>query len=194
MGEGIELLSGLALSLLGHLAITVNDQPFGDIRNRPALALCMYLACQPERHRRESLMALLWPDWPPASAQQNLRQNLYVLRQALSKVASLHGGDLVPLILADRETLQLNPDADVSVDAWRFAELLEQPQPIIAHLTEAVALYRGDFLADFYLPDSNPFEEWAAARREAYRRIALNALESLTNVSLEVADYQAAER
>lgn len=194
MGEGAKRLSGVALSLLGPLLITVEDRPFGGIRNRPALALFLYLACRPERHRRESLMALLWPNWLPASAHHNLRQNLYFLRQALPQVASRNGGDSVPLLLADRETLQLNPDADVVVDVRRFTELLEQPQPSMAQLAAAVALYRGDFLADFYLPDSNPFEEWSAARREAYRRLALNALENLTNDSLKLVDYQAAER
>ena len=187
-------MSGLTLSLLGPFTVTIDDQPFDDLRNRPALALLLYLACRPERHRRESLMALLWPDWPQASAQQNLRQNLYVLRQALPGVASRHGGDAVPLILSDREALQLNPDAAVTVDARRFAALLEQPQPTITHLAEAIALYRGDFLADFYLPDSNSFEEWAAANREAYRRLALEALERLTNDALAMADYPAAER
>ena len=186
-------MSGLTLSLLGPLTVTVDDQPFDAIRNRPALALFLYLACQPERHRRESLVALLWPEWPQASAQQNLRQNLYLLRQALPGVASLHGREPVPLILADRETLQLNPDAEVGVDVWRFTKLLEPPQPPIAHLAEAITLYRGDFLVDFYLPDSSTFEEWAVARREAYRRMALNSLESLTKDSLEIAEYPAAE-
>lgn len=193
MGEGIERLSGLALTLLGPLTVTFDNRLFDGIRNRPTMALCVYLACQPERHRRESLMALLWPDWSSASAQQNLRQNLYVLRQALPAVASRQDSDPVPLILADREALQLNPAADVSVDVWRFTVLLEQPQPTMAQLAEAVALYRGNFLADFYLPDSNPFEEWAAARREAYRRMALDSLETIANDSLEIADYQVAE-
>ena len=186
-------MSGLTLSLLGPFTVTLDDRPFDGLRNRPALALFLYLACLPERHRRESVMALLWPDWPQASAQQNLRQNLYVLRQALPGVASLHDGSPVPLILSDRETLQLNPNAAITVDARRFAHLLEQPQPHMGHLAEAMGLYRGDFLADFYLPDSNSFEEWAAAQREAYRRLALHALESLTDESLMSAEYQAAE-
>ena len=157
-------MSGLALSLLGPLTITLDDRPFGGIRIRPALALLVYLACRPERQHREHLMSLLWPDWSPASAQQNLRQNLYVLRQVIPQVTS-HDGSPVPLLLADRGGLQLNPDAGVSVDVLPFATLLERPHPTATQLAEAVALYRGDFLADFYLPDSEPFEEWAAARR-----------------------------
>ena len=139
----------LRLSLLGPLTITLDGEPFDGVRLRPTLALCSYLACQPGRHRRERLMALLWPDWPQASAQQNLRQNLYVLRQALPEIDS-HNGDRVPLVLADRDTVQLNPAAVVEVDVLRFTGLLENPQPTPLQLAEAVALYHGDFLADFY--------------------------------------------
>lgn len=177
-------MPGLRLSLLGPLTITLDSEPFAGIRLRPTLALCIYLACQPGRHRREHLMALLWPDWPQASTQQNLRQNLYVLRQALPEIDSYTGGS-VPLMLADRDTLQLNPAAAVEVDVLRFTALLAHPQPTPLQLAEAVALYRGDFLADFYLPDSEPFEEWAEARRADLRRMMLEALDSLTVGAIE---------
>lgn len=181
----------LALSLLGPLAITLDGHPFDELRIRPAIALCVYLTCQPERHRRERLMGLLWPDWPQTSAQQNLRQTVYTLRQALPEVASRDGKGPVSLVLAERETIQANPDAGVSVDVHRFTSLLHLSTP--EALLEATDLYRGDFLADFFLPDSNPFEEWAAARREAFRRQALGALERLADVALEKADFVAAE-
>ncbi len=181
----------LRLSLLGPLIITLDGEPFDGIRLRPTLALCIYLACRPERHRREHLMALLWPDWPQASAQQNLRQNLYVLRQALPEIDSYTGGS-VPLMLADRDTLQLNPAAAVEVDALRFAALLAHPQPIPLQLAEAVALYRSDFLVDFYLPGSEPFEEWAEARRADLHQMMLEALDELTAQALKCDDYSGA--
>lgn len=73
----------------------------------------------------------------------------------------------MPLVLADSDTLQLNPAAAVAVNARRFAALSDRIRPGLGELEEAIALYRGDFLADFYLPDSNPFEEWGppGARR-----------------------------
>ncbi|MBP6015663.1 MAG: tetratricopeptide repeat protein [Candidatus Promineofilum sp.] len=178
----------LRLSLLGPLTITLDGKPFDGIRLRPTLALCIYLASRPERHRREHLITLLWPDWPPASAQQNLRQNLYVLRQALPEIDS-HNGGPVPLVLADRDTLQFNPAAAVEVDALRFAALLQRPQPTPLQLAEAIALYRGDFLADFYLSGSEPFEEWAVARRADLLRMMLEALDSLTVGAIERNDY-----
>jgi hypothetical protein len=46
-------------------------------------------------------------------------------------------------------------------------------------LQAALALYRRDFLAQFFVPDSAPFEEWALVWRERLRQRALSALERL---------------
>jgi WD40 repeat protein/DNA-binding SARP family transcriptional activator len=186
-------MSGLSLSLLGPFSVAIDGQPLSGFRTRLVQALLIYLTCQPERHGRESLMALLWPELPQTSAQQNLRQNLYYLRRDIPSVMARDGRSHVPLLLADHNTVQLNTNAAVETDVRSFSTLLDRPQPTREHLSKAVALYRGDFLSDFYLPGSNPFEEWAATRREAYRRQVLSALERLAAMQLADADYAAAE-
>ena len=186
-------MSGLELSLLGPFSATLDGQTLKGFRTRLAQALLVYLVCQPERHLREHLMALLWPNLPQASAQQNLRQSLYLLGRAVPAVANRNGGDVLPLMLATRETLQLNPDAVVRVDAQRLAALLDLIRPSREALQEAASLYRGDFLDSLYLPDSNPFEEWAAARREALRRGTLSVLERLAAMAVADNDYATAE-
>lgn len=186
-------MSGLEISLLGPFSAALDGRILKGFRTRLAQALLIYLACEPERHGREQLMALLWPGLPQASAQQNLRQNLYLLRQALPAIANRNGGAPLPFVLASRETIQLNPDAVVVVDAVRLATLLDLIRPNREQLQEAAALYRGNFLDSFYLPDSNPYEEWATARREALRRGVLSALERLTAMAVADSDYAAAE-
>jgi DNA-binding SARP family transcriptional activator len=61
-------------------------------------------------------------------------------------------------------------------------------------LEEAVALYGGDFLADFSLYDSNSFEEWAQVKRESLRRQTLDALDTLAQIYLAEQDYVLAEQ
>jgi DNA-binding SARP family transcriptional activator len=95
--------------------------------------------------------------------------------------------------LTDRDAVQLNPSAAVEVDVHRFDTLVKRTWSEREELTEAVVLYRGDFLADFYLSDSNPFEEWAAAHRAAYRRQVLIALKRLTSIYLADEDFVTAE-
>jgi WD40 repeat protein/serine/threonine protein kinase/DNA-binding SARP family transcriptional activator len=187
-------MSGLSLSLLGPFLAVTEGGTLPAFRTRFVQALLIYLACQPERHRREALMALLWPDASQPSAQQNLRQILYYLRKALPEVSSRDGRARVPLVLADRDFVQLNPDAAVEVDVHRLMAPLHPTQFSTEELVQVAALYRGDFLADFYLPDSNPFEEWAAMRRETYRQQVLAILERLGRVYLRDEEFDSAER
>jgi predicted ATPase/DNA-binding SARP family transcriptional activator len=136
-------------------------------------------------------MTLFWPDLPQSSAGKNLRQSLYRLRQVIPELPARDGDGSLPFLLADRQTVQINPDATYDLDVLTFTALLRGPQK---GWPEAVCLYRGDFLPDFYLPDSAPFEEWVAARRADLRRRALAALDALTAASMNEGDLETAEQ
>lgn len=176
--------------LLGPFAASYDGQPLSHFRTKAVQALLVYLACQPEAHRRESLMALLWPDVTQASAQNSLRQTLYYVRQAVPKVTARGGGEPVPFLLADRQMVQVNPDAAYELDVAAFERRLNDPPE---QLSKAVELYRGDFLDDFYLPDSAPFEAWVLARRADLRRQAMEALDTLIAGQMEEGAYETAE-
>jgi len=193
-GPGGVLLSALTLALLGRFESSLNGQPLVKFRTSRVQALLAYLATESalgaSRQQRETLMELLWPGMPPDSARTNLRQNLYYLRQTIPDLLSTDGEDTIPFLLADRQAIELNPDYPIDLDLARFGDLLAGPQD---KWPEAIELYRGDFLADFYLADTNPFEEWAAARRSAFRRQALEALDEITGSLIEQGDLNAAE-
>ena len=182
-------MTTLSLSLLGPIAGTVNGRSL-EMSSSRAQALLAYVAMNQEYpQRREALMELLWPGMPPQSAQVNLRRALYLLRQALTaEDQSASDG----LLLADRHTIQLNPDADVDLDVQRFCSLL-RGSPSQEQLEDAIALYRSDFLSDFYLADSAPFEEWAAAQRADLRRQALEAYDRLVSLLLGQAEFESAQ-
>jgi DNA-binding SARP family transcriptional activator len=119
-------------------------------------------------------MALLWPDWPPAAAHKNLRQNLYTLRQVLPVVAARDGRGPVPLVLADHDTLQLNPDAAVdpmSIDS----------RPYWANNSRRRRLpcLSRRLFGRFLPAHSGPFEEW---RRRADGALMLAARSSWSTV------------
>jgi predicted ATPase/DNA-binding SARP family transcriptional activator len=174
-------MPALILSLLGPFQAKLGDRELDRFRTNKVQALLIYLAVEAgAAHRREALMELLWPGLPLKSAQVNLRQTLYQLRRAIPQVAASYrdDGESVPLVLSDRHTAQLNPAADVRLDVARFAQLISRT-PTREPLADAIALYRGDFLCDFYLPDSAEFEDWATNKRAELRRQALDALETL---------------
>ena len=63
-------MARLKLSLFGPFLATVDDKPLMAFRTKAAQALLIYLTCEGgDAHRREHLMALLWPGLPQKSAQ-----------------------------------------------------------------------------------------------------------------------------
>ncbi|MFQ5615059.1 MAG: BTAD domain-containing putative transcriptional regulator [Anaerolineales bacterium] len=182
------LMPVLTLSLLGPFAAALDKKPLYKFRTNKVQALLIYLAVESGQvHRRESLVTLLWPGLTQTSAQVNLRQTIYRLCQAIPKVSARDSDGLVPLISSSRQTVQINPDASVRLDVESFRQLIDDDS------AQAAALYRGDFLADFSLYDSNLFEEWAETTREGLRRQALNALDKLTTTHIEQGAYDVAQ-
>lgn len=84
-------------------------------------------------------MTLLWPGLPQKSAQANLRQTLYLLNQAVPEVQARTEGETVPLLLADRGSIQINPEARFELDVARFESLLAGP---LEGWPEAVSLFQ----------------------------------------------------
>src|SRR5437762_1231320 len=98
-------MSGLQIALLGQFQVTRDGAPARGFRSNRAAALLAYLAVESDRaHRRESLMALLWPEEPDAVARANLRTALFNVRQAIGDAAATP-----PYLLVSPDTIQINP-------------------------------------------------------------------------------------
>ncbi|MCA9999117.1 MAG: hypothetical protein KDE56_25310, partial [Anaerolineales bacterium] len=189
-------MSTLSLTVLGAFAGSWDKRPLPAFRSNKTQALLIYLTTEAafhgaQPHQREALMTLLWPDVLHRSAQTNLRQTLYQLRQVVSAIEQAEGE--VPFVLADRQTIQLNPDFPWSSDLGQFVGILAKKGGVMAEWETAVSLYQNDLCVGFYLPDSNPFEEWLAARREAVRRQALETLYQVTDWHLAEGRFAEAE-
>jgi predicted ATPase/DNA-binding SARP family transcriptional activator len=183
-------MARLTLSLLGPFQIVLDGQPVPAPLWAKTQALLAYLAAEaarlqlgPVAHRREVLAGLLWPDQPDEAARHSLREALHQLRLALGAEAS-------HLLLITPQTVQLNLAADCVVDVTEFVALIgacrahahrceATCRPCIERLQRAATLYRGHFLAGFFLKDSVPYEEWALVLREQLARQALAAFHTL---------------
>ena len=189
----------LSISLLGYYAAQVNGQPLPESRTKKIEALLTYLVVESEyTHRREKLMGLLFPEMPDDTASTNLRQTLTRLRRVIQD------GDASPPFLAiSRESIQFNRDSDHSCDLFEFEALLSGCKEhatnriktciqCMKNACNAVALYKGPFLADFSLSDSAEFEDWAEVQRERIQQTALSALNDLTLFHTKRGEYEQA--
>ena len=167
----------LRIFLLGTFQITLESEPVTGFESDKARALLAYLAIEADRpHRREVLAGLLWPDTSEKTARTNLRSALANLRQTLA-----------PFLLVTRQTIQFNRESSYWLDVEAFQEGIEGNSDTIStsELNAAVELYRGEFLAGFYIRDASLFEEWVLITRESLQRKAMRAMHQLTEYCQE---------
>ncbi|MDQ1300429.1 MAG: hypothetical protein QG637_346 [Chloroflexota bacterium] len=93
----------LTIHLLGAPAIARDGAPIA-VDTRKATALLAYLAVTGRGHARETLAALLWPEYDDKHARAALRRTLSTLRTALD----------TPHLAVDRDTVCLTPPARAS--------------------------------------------------------------------------------
>jgi DNA-binding SARP family transcriptional activator/Leucine-rich repeat (LRR) protein len=196
-------MTHLKISLLGPLQVMLDEEPVTAFESDKVRALLAYLAVEADHpHRRETLAGLFWPERPERSARHNLSQALSNLRKAIgdSDVAYTERGPS-PFFLVTHQAIQFNRNSNHSLDATVFAALLsaceghghsrlETCQPCICRLREAVALYRGPFLEQFYLGDSPAFEEWVLVKREGLQRQVVKIFPHLVAYHEQRGEYQ----
>ncbi len=130
------------------------------------LALLAYLAAATPRglHRRDSLLALFWPELDQEHARAALRQALHVVRDALGTDVIVTRGD---------EEVALDFDL-MWCDVVAFDRAVAAEQ-----FSEALDLYRGDLLEGFFIPDAGEFEHWQESERARLQQAAARGAQTL---------------
>lgn len=126
------------------------------------MALLAYLAVAAPRpwHRRDTLLALFWPELDQEHARGALNKAVHYLRRHLGEGILASRGD---------DELALEPGC-LWIDALAFEEHLEEGRP-----EEALALYRGDLLRGFHVSASPDLDRWVERERERLRTAARDA-------------------
>ncbi len=186
----------LKLALLGSPSIELDGERL-ELRPRKALALLVYLAVIGDSQPRDGLAALLWPETSQSEARA-------ALSRRLSELSSQLGASWLE---NDRETIRLRPRTDLGQVLWldveEFRQRLDACQThrhpageicavCAGQLTQAAALWRGEFLSGFTLRDCPGFDEWQFFQAEGLRLAMAAALERLTQWYLGQDDPAAA--
>ncbi len=158
----------IELRALGRLVL--RDPKGEDLRAILAqpkrVALLAYLAIARPRgfHRRDTLLALLWPELDDQHARSALNQALHHLRSALGK-----------------EALPSRGDGEIGIDFRAIScDAVEFEAAVVADdLGRALGLYRGDLLEGFHVSGGGEFERWLEEERVWLRRRAARAAATL---------------
>jgi DNA-binding SARP family transcriptional activator len=173
----VERRHTLKVRLLGRFEVAIDDQTVGSWDSPRGLALFKYLLThRASPSARDVLMDVFWPAVSPDQARNRFHVALSALRRSLRAI-----GD-VPVVVFSEGAYGINPDLDLQVDVDEFEQWVESADRAqreddsgvaTACYEQAVALYRGDLLAE------SPYEDWALLPREALRVSYLDVLDRL---------------
>jgi DNA-binding SARP family transcriptional activator/ABC-type transport system substrate-binding protein/streptogramin lyase len=170
--------------LLGSLEVREGERVVhvGGAKQRALLAILLVHAN--EVVSRDRLIEELWGDRQPGSAGPSLDHQVSRLRKALepAEILVTRSGGYV---------LEVDPE---QIDTHRFERLLEEsrranaagePDKAASSLRKALALWRGDALADL------AYESFARAEIERLEELRLTALEERIDADLELGRHRA---
>ena len=105
-------MAELRIALLGPPRVERDGAPI-EVDTRKAIAMLAYLAMHPERHGRDAVAGLLWPDYDTEHARGALRRTLSTLNKAVGP----------GWLAADRTTVGF-AQSGFWLDVTRFEELV----------------------------------------------------------------------
>jgi DNA-binding SARP family transcriptional activator len=173
----------VVVAALGRLSVTVEGQSRdGDwLQQRPGQVFRYLLASREGARRSEAIASALWPERGP-SAVANVRYCIFKLREQLGE----RGDTADSLVARDAAGYRIDMrrvELDVDVFQARSAAGISahrngDPARAEAILGEALALYRGEFLAD------DPYADWAFSEREYLRSMAGKDLAAMAQIAI----------
>ncbi len=165
----------IRLSLLGAIDLRAEDgRELSAILKQPKrFGVLTYLAAaDPFRlHRRDSLLALFWPELDASHARGALRRALYFLRREIGDAIVTRGDE----VGASAQQLSCDViDFRGAVDGGR--------------LRDALDLYRGDLLEGFFVSSAPEFERWVEHERAELRWRAARAAWTMSERAAQAGD------
>ena len=165
----------IQLRLLGSTGLVDRDgRDITSVLTQPKrLALLAYLAVNPGFQRRDTLLAMFWPELDTDRGRDALNQAVRFLRKEFS-------GETESVIVSRGATELGIVSGDLWCDVHAFRSAISDRRH-----HDALELYRGDLLVGFFADGTDGFERWLEAERARLRAAATRAA---------VADADARER
>lgn len=182
-------MSTLDVSLLGRFRVERQGQIVAGLDVTKVQEVLAYLLLHRGRsHSREAIASALWGDNSIGQARKYLRQALWQLHTALNATTS----DRNRLLLVEQDDVKLDASAGVWLDVAVFEQAFTLVQGVHGQdfdarqaqaVQDAVALYRGDLLQEWY-------DDWCLYERERFQNMYLAMLDKLMDYFDARHDYE----
>jgi len=179
-----EMLPAVRAFALGRGSVLVGDRQVSDLewRSEKSKEMFFFLLARGEAAGKEEIFAALWPELPESKCNSNFHSSLYRLRRALFHecvVREANGG----YALNRRGTFV--SDVEAFNRAMLDAEVARDDAERVAKLEEAVALYKGGYLASTY-------SEWVEPLRRELEDRYIEAVNELAARKLREGSFEEA--
>ena len=181
-------IQALGRTVVRSGAATLDGQWIGERAGQ----VLKYLMCQPDRGASADAIAdAIWPHSGP-EALNSTRHAIHRLRSTLEPDGRAHGSSAFVVAITGGYALNRHY---IHIDADDFEQAVDDGlasmqaldfETAIGHLTHAMDLYKGEFLAD------EPYADWAYEERSRLHARAVRSLRSLAVLARERDDHAAA--
>ncbi len=173
----------VTVRMLGSFELAVDGRLVTIWHGHLGPSVLKYLLARSKRAcPRDVLLDVFWPSVAPDLARNRLQVTLCGVRRALEAVTDARLIEFRDGAYVVGQSVDVELDIDVFerlVESGRHDELNGHTERSVDRYSEAVGVYRGDFLAD------SPYEEWTALTRETLRIKYLDLLDRLARLLLE---------
>lgn len=176
--EAAPTLPSLEIYALGRQQVLVDSQPVPRWLGAQTQEFFYYFLSHPEGVLKEQIGEVFWPDRSPAKMHSAFHATLFRLRRVL----------FPDCVILESERYRLHPEIEYWYDVEEFKRLMDeaewtQTDPTRARLyQEAINLYQGDYLTQFY-------SDWCTPERERLQERYLGAVDSLVGIYIREGRY-----
>ncbi len=183
---------GLWVRFFGSFEVFCQGKPLELGRNSKAISI---FKCLLERRGRpisqDVLMDWLWPESSSKKARWSLNSAIYALRRSLDEYPQ----DIITpnCVILERGHYRLArkpgiasdvEEFDARYERGRFLERAEKTADAVSEYEGAVALYRGDYLAE------DLYEDWTMIERERLTNAYVDVLDRLADYHMQAGSLQ----
>lgn len=169
------MANDLTVRMLGDVEISQAGISLLPKLSSKSMAIIALLICHDHRKlTREKIASMLWAD-SFETANYNLRYNLWNLK----KVVPPYNGE--DFILSTKEACSINPAYPFRADVTELAQLdaSVMGEMDVTALNQMKNVLKGEFMDQFYIKDSEEFNDWILFERAKYQKLYVQCLNIL---------------
>lgn len=178
----------LYVKYIGRVGFHVNGEGVTEQLSEKAKGILLYMVLNNKEYHRNQLKQLFWCDFNEASANRNLRHAIWNIRKVFRTVDS----NFDVLINVSKSVIKLNHSLVIERDIDYFDQLMKRKSISEVEINSCLENFGQDFLENFFISDSQDFNNWVYFERESFRRKYFNDLLALAKKMMSEEKYNMA--